>query len=1058
MRSKISRLDQVLNPVRVFLFLLAVGVCASLAFAQLPTATILGVVRDSSGAVVPGATLTVTNTETGFFRTTNSGNDGSYRFPALPVGSYEVRTEHAGFQSAVRSGLRLTVGQEAVVNFTVEVGAVTQTIAVTAEAPLVNTTSGSLGGLVNEDRVAELPLNGRNFTDLTLLQTGVVEGKRTQGVGGGSTGGVWFSSGGAPYRSNSFLLDGAEMRTVHGGAASSIAGTTLGIEGIREFRVITSNFPAQYGMTMGSVTTVVSKSGTNQWHGSAFEFLRNSALDARNFFDRKTEITPRRLPNFVRNNFGGSGGGPVVRDRFFFFAAYEGVRERKGLSTISKTLPASDKVDGGRVPRIDPRVKGLLKLYPDPNLPATDEFTFPFSQQISEDFGQIRLDHTVSDKDSWFGRFTTTDSRALGVGNFPAFTAPTTGLIQLSTLSWNRVFTPTLLNTFRFSYSRTEILPRDGNTELIGPEFSFSPGLLTGQLSVGGLTQNGGSLCNPLDHNQRVFTWGDDMFSSRGRHSLQFGALINRYHLDVVTSCLQKGILSFPSVPAFLLAQPTVFSAVTPGSNLGRAIRYTTLGFYLQDDFRVRVNFTLNLGLRYEFITEPTEANGIGSAVRDLLNDSGGTVGNPIKNPSLRNFSPRFGFAWDVQGNGQTAVRGGFSVLYDIGNLGGAITGAVLTPPFASVTQVGGPAAASLFDIPFPFSRLPAGRSFRLIDYNLQQPHLLHYNLTVERQLPWNTGVSIAYAGSRGINIFQTREGNPRVADILPDGRKFYPAPPPGQIDPRRLNRNFDSLELKTAGGNSWYNSLQLSVIKRLSQGWQFQSSYTYSKVIDDTQGQTFADVATSSTFPTDPDDRRVDRGPAAFDATHNWRFNAIYRIPNLVASGGAAGRLLNGWWFSGILSLQTGLPFTPRLSANRSRSGVNAGREGDRPDLAPGRSFDGIVSSRDVHRYFDPTAFAVPEAGFLGNAGRNILRGPGLANLDFSVAKDTPLRYLGETGKLEFRAEFFNILNRANFAQPDRFVFAGNAVGEAPLPTAGRISNTAMTSRQLQFALKLIW
>src|SRR3990167_3865834 len=299
----------------MFSFLLCVGLFVSVGLAQLPTATILGVVKDSSGAVVPGSTLTARNVETGQTRTGVSAWDGSYRFSALPVGSYEVRVEQSGFQAAVRSGLTLTVGQEAVVNFTLEVGAVTQTVAVTAEAPLVNTTSGSLGGLVDERKVADLPLNGRNYMDLTMLQSGVQEAPGTR-TGSNRYGG-WFSSNGAPLRSNNYLLDGAPMVGVFGGSPASTTGNTLGLEGIREWRVVTNSFPAEYGMTMGSQMVVVTKSGTNTFHGSLFEYLRNSALDARNFFDYKTPASPRRLPAFTRNNFGGSFGGRFRRTRHF---------------------------------------------------------------------------------------------------------------------------------------------------------------------------------------------------------------------------------------------------------------------------------------------------------------------------------------------------------------------------------------------------------------------------------------------------------------------------------------------------------------------------------------------------------------------------------------------------------------------------------------------------------------------------------------------------------------------------------------------------------------------
>jgi hypothetical protein len=444
------------------------------------------------------------------------------------------------------------------------------------------------------------------------------------------------------------------------------------------------------------------------------------------------------------------------------------------------------------------------------------------------------------------------------------------------------------------------------------------------------------------------------------------------------------------------------------------------------------------------------EVRGHGAAVRDIQHDASATLGPPFQNMSLRNISPRFGFAWDVQGNGKTAVRGGFAELYDIGVFGQALAiGVTGTPPFSSVSSVTQPATLIL---PLPFPASAIGKSLRTVDYRMQQPHVLDYNLAVERQLPGKIALTLAYAGSRGINIVQTVDGNPTVPQILPDGRQFWKGGDP------RTNPHWDGMEFKTAGGNSWYNALQFGLIEQMSHGLQFQSSYSWSKVIDETQGQAGADNAASNIFGSDPSRRQVDRGVADFDVTQNWRFNAIYQMQQWFSGPKPLGAVLNGWRLSSILSLQTGYPFTPTLNSNRSRSVVNTGGGGiDRPDLVPGRNNGNIILGGPV-QYFDPKAFALETPGFLGNAGRNILRGPGLANLDFSVVKAATIKRLGEGGRLEFRAEFFNILNHANFGQPNRTVFAGTAATEAPLATAGVINNTATPSRQIQLALKLLF
>ncbi len=1054
----------------IVVYLLGLGVIETKG--QLPTATILGVVRDSTNAVIPEANVSARHVDTGLTRTTVTGNQGAFRLQALPVGRYEVRVEHAGFQSAVRSGLTLTVSQEAVLNFALQVGTIEQTVSVTAEAPLVDTTTGTLGGLVGEKEFSELPLEGRNFMGLTLLQTGVTQHRHvTKRVPG--TFGVRLSVSGAPFRSNNYLLDGAMMQNLIVSTAASASGSSLGLDGIREFRIITNSFSAEYGMTMGSQVVMVSKGGTNAFHGTLFEYLRNSALDARNFYDLKTPTEQRRLPPFTRNNFGGSIGGPIKQDATFFHATYEGLRERLGVTEIESvpgagcrgpaggTITNTSCPELGSVPSVTVNqvVAPWIPIFPLPNL-SGNRFTFPFSQPTTQDYGQTRVDHNFSDTDTLFGRYTVDDSSRAQTLNNPNFGQTSVTRNQFATLSHNHIFSPTVLNTVRLSYSRT-FNENQSPSDFFGPEFSLIAGKEIGSINISGVGAFGASSTTPAIYNQNVYSLSDDMFYSRGRHALKFGTLINHFRQYVTVSTNNRGSVRFANMADFLVGRARNYSSITPGSDLSRTHYYTTYGFYLQDDFQVKPTLMLNLGMRYEFNTDPAEVRGRGAALRDRVNDAETTLGLPVQNDSYMNFGPRFGFAWDMNGDGKTSVRGGAGILYDIGNIGATLVITVTsTPPFSSTSTVTG--FPQLTSLPLTFDEAGTGNTVRGADYEMKQPSMYHWNLTVERELPWNSVVTLGYVGSHGVNIITEIEGNPSVPDILPDGRMFWPTV-------RRRNPNWGPMLLGSTGTSSHYDSFQFKLNKPLSKGLQFQSSYTWSKVIDETQGQLGGDITTESVVAMDPYNRRTDRGPAAFDTKHNLRFNAIYALPG-TSSDGIQGTLLNGWRLSGIMSLQSGSPFTLNLSANRSRNGVQTGRR-DRPDLSPGRNNSNIVSGTTAgcsgiaagqalgtpELYFDPCAFTLPERGFLGTAGRNFLYGPGLANLDFSLVKETAIRSLGESGRLEFRAEVFNITNRVNFDPPNRRIFSGSRDVENPIPTAGRI-DAAGTSRQIQFALKILF
>jgi hypothetical protein len=741
---------------------------------------------------------------------------------------------------------------------------------------------------------------------------------------------------------------------------------------------------------------------------------------------------------------------------------------------------------------------------PSPNLPSlVNNFTYPFTQPSTDDYGQMRVDQTLSDKDSLFVRYTIQNTTQTQPTAFPQFASSAYSRNQFLTLSENRIFSQALLNTFRTSFSRTYLNWVLADAPGVNsPQLSLVQGLDMGDISITNYTTIGAAGTSPRLEKQNIFTWSDDVYYTRGHHAFKFGTLINHYQQEIVNSQSYTGIANFTTLGTFLAGNANFIRALTPGSKLNRTYHFNTVGFYAQDDWRVLPRLTLNLGLRYEFNTSPVEANGQFSVIKNLATDTAPVVSaTTFLNPSLKNFSPRVGFAWDVTGNGKMAVRGGFDYLYDLVDLQ---TGAnllqtqIATPPFSNRLQANNfnladPVTGGL---PFKFPASTSSLAYRPTQWNMNQPAMFVYNLSVERQLPFEMSLSVTYAGSEGRHLMQEREGNPVIPQGIPLGGACVVRPagqpintasmvdnnsatacflPADAVNSRR-NLNFGSTDYFVSGGTSNYNALQVGLIKRMSKGLQLQSSFTWSKMLDNNTNITGEFASGNSSYGIDPLHPSLDYGPSLTDVTDVWKLNAIYQIPKIMSAEGLVAKLLNGWWASGILSLQSGLPFSPDLNTNRSASGVGGGTGGlDRPDLVAGRNSYNIVHGASTangtdpcptaglplgtpNLYFDPCAYTIPTAGFLGTAGRDMLRGPGFGELDFSVVKDTKLGLLGESGALQFRAEIFNITNHANFSLPNRVTYAGNTSVQSPTSTAGVISTTSGTSRQVQLALKVLF
>jgi hypothetical protein len=1127
-----------------------------------PTGTISGTVKDPAGATIPNANVTVTRVESNTQRTSVTDENGAFNLPALPVGHYNVSVAATGFKTDTDKGITLDIDQEAVVNFTMTLGQVDEQVVVSAESEQarVDTTSSSIGHVVDNTQIAELPLNGRNFIDLTILQTGVTQFQNNQ-AGSAGLYGEFFSANGAPIRSNMYLLDGAIMGNVQGATASSISGESLGLDGISEYKLITNSYSAEYGLVMGSQTAIVTKGGTNQFHGDAFEYLRNSVLNARNYFDELYSLSPsvpgggRRIAPFERNQFGGTLGGPIKKNKTFFFGTYEGFREVDDDDPsvgITPTIPAAchqpvvngvetvtsacdSALTGTATENVNPVIQPILGLWPLPNVQPGNEYAYLNVTRINEDYAQGRVDQTFSSKDTGFARYTFDRTTELIPRIFQIFDTGLYEKQQYFTLGENHVFSPTLLNSARFSFSRSHITdgtPSSSNpytSMLTGPQYSCVTGQPICSFNVTSIANFSDTGADSILQTQGIFSMGDDMFLTKGKHALKFGVLVNHFDQYADLAHGQKGMTAFASLQSFLLGKYRNYTVYEPGYNGLKDMLFFTAGGYVQDEYRIRPRVTLNLGFRYEFNSTPNEKNGRQSYFLNPPYSQTVTTGPMLNDPTYRDFSPRVGFAWDVFGDGKTSLRGGAAILYDIANLG-AIFGLAGegTPPysisytvtptmkFASLTNPTVQAYPTLvLPLPVPvFTGSLSGTAPTAIEHNYKSPHTFDYNMAIERQLPFKTVLSVAYAGSRGLNLWQPAdEVNPycpttyksipqgcagitnQVGGALPTWQTMSATTSPCGATQCRLNPFYSNFSLFETRGVSWYNSLQVNLTKSVSHGLQFQAAYTYSKLLDDTEGIANTDTSGATTDTVeDPLDPIVDYGPGDFDIRHNFHFNSVYHLPNY-AHGNITGKLINGWWTGNIINIHTGTPFSPLESSDREQSGIATGGGGlERVSVVTSANLATIQAqaaaagyttcpagsttstcvpynpvvydhkhvydgAKNASEWFNPNMFALAPVGTIGTVGRNILTEPGLSEWDFSLNKDTRVARLGEAGMIQFRAEFFNVLNHTNFGPVHvGGLFSGTATDAVERPNFNGINATATPGRQIQFSLKALF
>ena len=1074
-------------PHRMFNGVLCVlmSCCVLPAFAQV-SANIEGNVTDSSAALVPSAAVSAKNVETGVIRSSTTDHFGRYLLLSLPIGEYEVRATKAGFQDAIRTGVHLVVGQDADVDLRLQIGSVKAEIAVKGDAPLVSTTTQDISGLVGERAVKDLPLNGRSYDLLLPLNPGVVNftSQKTGGTGisNSSTGNNFAVSGNRPQQ-NLFLLNGVEYtgaaeNNMQPGGAS---GMLLGVDAVREFNVHRDSYSAEFGKRPGGQVIIVTQSGSNQFHGAIFEFLRNNILDAPNYFDQGS------APPFQRNQFGGSLGGPIHKDKTFLFGNYEGFRQNLHQTSAAFVPDASSRAKA--VPSVQP----LLNLWPIAPAGAPDfngiaeVFSSPL-QTIREDFGTARLDHMFSERDSFAAIYTIDEGGDVTATPTNPYSADLLNLReQVLSAEETHVFTPSFLNTARIGYSRAGYFFTGEPTP--GTPAAGVPGFLSG-LPVGAVVVGGSAASNPqasiglagsnngsnLHIARNLYTYEDRLTRTVGHHQLSFGAWFQQFQSNEVIALSQYGQATFASLQTFL--QGTTSSFLFDPQPTEMNWRSLFGAFYAEDVYRLSPTMTLSIGFRDEFSTGWNEAHG---RAANYTFSNGVISTEPRISSSLFTTNhakflpqPRIGLAWSPFDR-KTAVRAGFGMYNDLQDALGYRTdqNAPFNPTYSiALLSVSSLPINPTAPVPPSAKLVPGG-----VQPDMRTPTLISWSLHLDQEVAPNTVLTLGYVGSHGYHELigiDANEPTPVICPATPCPAVYpstFPSPLAGTPVPAgsyyiplgtpKANPALANTWTWFSEGTSSYSALQVDLRRRFSEGFSLRGAYTWSKTLDDGDSLNQTTAGNAPGLVANPFNLHADKGPATYDVRNIGVINALYNLPfgrgrqfakNL---SGWSDTLVSGWSVSSIVTAQAGFPFTPQLSYNPSNNGDT--RNPVRPFLNP--NFRGSVISGNPGQWFKPNAFLAPPAnsGFYGNVPRDAYGGPGLATWDFSALKETRIR---ENLNLQFRAEIFNLLNRANFNTPNLIVFtpptAANPTGLSG--TAGTITSTSTTSRQVQFALKVLW
>jgi hypothetical protein len=1054
------------------------------AFSQSTTGTVLGTVKDQSAAVLPGVEISVVNLSTNQSRTAITNERGDYSIPQLSIGFYSVTASLPGFKTEVRSRIEIQVDQRAKIDFQLEVGQVSDKVMVTAEAPLVQANDASVGTVVDNIQIQQLPLNSRDFEKLAYITPGVSPPQSGSSLS--FRGGI--SIAGTNERGNNFTLDGTTNTTYN--VFTYVYKPS--VDEIQEFKVQPSAYDAEAGRGEGGQVTVTTKSGTNDFHGGFFEFLRNDAMDARNFFDVQK-------PPYKRNQFGGNFGGPIRKDKTFFFYNLEELKLRQhptrtatvptlamrngdfsGLPTINDPL-TGQPFFGNAIPgnRLHPAGVRMMSLFPQPNLPGSVR-NFVASPNSPDNSTQmsLRIDHTFSAKDTVFARysrywdlFLDAYNQQSGFSNLPGFGRVDLQHNHQTMLNWTHVFSPTLLNTFKagFSRLRQNRTPQDPENYV---SFLGIPGPVVRDPSISGvpaIRPNGiEPIGNPSNLPQARVDQGyqfiDTLSWNKGSHGMKFGVDIGRMQIFRDNFGDDRGTYTFAGqysgsgVADMLLGLPSqVGRAIGDSHNWWFQSQYM---FFFQDDWKLTPRLTVNLGMRYENIfpwydkfnrasnfnpaTGVVELAGSPTPQREYLrvetlDPTVAAASAQLKfvdlgtkyfyNKDNNNFMPRLGFAWDARGTGKLLVRGGtgifFTTLQTTSSNGNNFPFR-LSQTFTNLPLSNGVLPPNAFTLTAPFAGTASATiTLTARNHNFPVGYVQKYSMGVQWEF-WNNYVlDLNYTGSYSRHLDWSRNIN-------------QPPPGPGNVNLRRPFPSFGSISYDDPGGSANYNALEARVERRLSQGLLFASAYTLSKVIDDTHYGGNGDGTQQ-----DQNNRHAERGLASFDSRQRWVVSLVYDLPMghghdfLGSSPRVVDAVLGGWQLSGIQTLQSGRPFTPVLTIANSNTGSSST---DRPDRIGNGN---LSSSRDVDHWFDTSAFVSPPPFTFGNSGHNILFGPGINNLDISFGKNFRV---GEARQLQFRGEFFNFFNRVNFDLPN---------ANFGTPDFGKIFLTAGLSRQVQLGLK---